>query len=591
MSDPQNRLARAVSHLGAGQLSEAEALFREVLREEPSNADALHFLGVVLGQRGGAAAAVEKIRQAIALRPDAPAFHNNLGMALKSAGDLAGAIQSYRRAVELAPGYIGARFNLGVALAARGDLGEAQEVYRQILAIDPKHRGARGDLAATLMREGRCHEGVQLFEDLVAEPPPDLELYRTFITAILYDPELDEDAKFAIHQRFEAACASPHYGRAGPFPNLPDPSRRIRIGWLSSDLHDHPLARNLAPVFGNLDRSRFAMFCYADVASPDTVTAWFRERADGWRDIKGLADRDVAERIRADAIDVLVVLGGRFDRNRPIVGAFRPAPVQVSLFDAATSGMTAIDYLISDKFMVPPRPRERFTERVLRLPNFYVHPQMDDAPAVATRPISPGGGITFASFNNPSKLNERVLKLWARILRAVPGSRLLLKYSNDFLAVRPHIEEILAAESIGRERLHVAGRDERRAGHLAAYARVDVALDPFPFNGSTATFEALWMGVPVVTLEGSSIMSRWTASLLRHAGYGELVAGSLDDYAAIASRLASDPTYLAQTSARLRERVRRSSLCDGPRTARYFDRALRAVWRKWCATQTTARPS
>lgn len=591
MSDLQNRLARAVSHLGAGQLGEAELLFRDVLREDPSNADALHFLGVVLGQRGETATAVEKIRQAIALRPGAPAFHNNLGRALKDAGDLAGAIDSYHRAVELAPDYIGARFNLAIALVARGDLREAEEVYRQVLAIDPKHRGARGDLAAILMRQGRCREGVKLFEDLVAEPPSDLELYRTLIAAILYDPELDEDAKFAAHRRFEAACASPHYGRGAPFPNLPDPSRRIRIGWVSSDFREHPIAWNLTPIFDGLDRGRFAMICYADVSSPDATTAWFRERSDGWRDIKGLADRDVAELVRTDVIDVLVVLGGRLDRNRPIVAAFRPAPVQVSLFDAATSGMAAFDYLVSDRYMVPPKPLERFTERVLRLPNFYVHQPIDDAPGVVSRPISATGEITFASFNNPAKLNERVLKLWARILRAVPGSRLLLKYANDFLPVWPHLEEALAAESIDPKRLRVAGRDERRADHLAAYAGVDIALDPFPFNGSTATFEALWMGVPVVTLDGSSIMSRWSASLLRHAGFGELVASSLDDYAAIACRLASDPAYLAQTSAGLREQVRQSSLCDGPRTARYFSRVLRAIWRKWCATQAAAQPS
>ena len=591
MSDLQDRLARAVSQIGAGQLGEAEALFRDVLREEPSNADALHFLGVILGRRGETAAAIDSIRRAVELRPNAPAFHNNLGKALESAGDLTGAVRSYRRAVELAPAYAGASFNLGTALMARGDVKGAEESLRHVLAIEPQHRGARRNLAATLMRQGRCHEGVGLLDGLAAEPPADVELYRTFITAILYDPELDEDAKFAVHRRFEAACASPHYGVAEPFRNSPDPGRRIRIGWLSSDFRDHPLAWNLMPIFGGLDRGRFAMTCYADLISPDETTAWFRERADGWHDIKGITDRSVAALVRDDVIDVLVILGGRFDRNRPLVAAFRPAPVQVSLFDAATSGMTTVDYLISDWDMVPAKPRERFTERVLHLPSFYVHPQIEDAPDVVPRPISPRGEVTFASFNNPSKLNDRVLQLWARILRAVPNSRLLLKYSNDVLPIRPRLEGLLAAESIGRERLHIAGRDERRTSHLAAYAEVDVALDPFPFNGSTATFEALWMGVPVVTLEGSSVMSRWAASLLRHAGYGDLVARSLDDYVALAARLASDPAYLARTSAALRERVRQSSLCDGPRAARYFGRAMRAVWRRWCAAQAAARPS
>jgi predicted O-linked N-acetylglucosamine transferase (SPINDLY family) len=592
MSDLPDRLARAVSQIGAGRLTEAEALFRDVLRDEPSNADALHFLGVVLGQRGETAAAIDNIRRAIALRPGAPAFHNNLGKALEGVGDLAGAVQSYRRAVELEPGYAGAWFNLGTALMARGEVKEAEESLRRVLAVEPRHRGARRNLAATLMRQGRCHEGVNLLDGLAAESPPDVELYRTFITAILYDPELDENAKFAVHRRFEAACAAPYYGGlAEPFRNDPDPRRRIRIGWLSSDFRDHPLAWNLMPIFGGLDRERFAITCYADLTAPDGTTAWFRERSDGWRDVKGIADRDVAALVRDDLVDVLVILGGRFDRNRPLVAAFRSAPVQVSLFDAATSGMTAIDYLISDWDMVPAKPRERFTERVIHLPNFYVHPQIEDAPDVVARPVSPRGDITFASFNNPSKLNDHVLRLWARILRAVPNSRLLLKYSNDVSPVRPHLEEFLAAEAIARERLHIAGRDERRASHLAAYAQVDVALDPFPFNGSTATFEALWMGVPVVTLEGSSVMSRWAASLLRHAGHGDLIACSPDDYVAIATRLASDPAYLARTSATLRERVRQSSLCDGPRAARYFGRAMRAVWRRWCATQTTARPS
>jgi predicted O-linked N-acetylglucosamine transferase (SPINDLY family) len=317
------------------------------------------------------------------------------------------------------------------------------------------------------------------------------------------------------------------------------------------------------------------------VSKPDAMTARYQAMADGWRSIVGLSDAQVAELIRQDGVDVLVLLAGRFDHNRPLIAAHRAAPVQVSFHDPATSGLSAMDYLIADRILVPRRPTEKFTERVIRLPSFYIHAPLEGAPEVGPLPAATRGHVTFASFNNPAKLNDRVLTTWRDLLVALPDARLRLKFKNWFenAGIRSRIERAFG-DVAGRVEFDTA--QTVRGAHLALYGDVDLALDPFPFTGSTTTFEALWMGVPVVTLLGETMVGRWSASMLRVLGLDELIARTPEEYVRKAVALAGEPAKLARLRAELRQRVAASPLCNGGLRARQMDRIYRALWRRWC---------
>jgi len=282
--------------------------------------------------------------------------------------------------------------------------------------------------------------------------------------------------------------------------------------------------------------------------------------------------------MRQDGLDILVVLAGRFDDNRPLLALHHAAPVQVSMHDPATSGLAEMDYLIADRNLVPRGAAEKFTERVVCLPTFFLHPSLADADPPGEPPCVRGGQITFGSFNNPAKINLEVVALWVRVLREVPESRLILKYMGAFAAagLRARYLELFRRHGITEERV-IISRDgpEGRLSHLARYAQVDIALDTHPFSGSTTTFEALWMGVPVVTLEGDRMVSRWSAAMLRKVGLSHLVADNESGYVAIARGLAADPAGLARLRAELRDRVARSPLCDERARVRQLERVYR----------------
>jgi predicted O-linked N-acetylglucosamine transferase (SPINDLY family) len=372
---------------------------------------------------------------------------------------------------------------------------------------------------------------------------------------------------------------------AGGLTNERDAERRLRIGYVSSDLYEHPVGRNLEPVLVGRDRGRFEVVAYAEGGRADARRERLQGQVEEWREIAGLSDGAVAEQVRQDGIDILVILAGRFDRNRPLVASYRAAPVQVSFHDPGTSGVGEMDYLIADPDLVPRRGEEKFEERVVRLGRFYVHEPLAEAPEVSAPPSGETGRITFGSFNNPAKVSGEVLGLWGEVLNAVPGSVLRVKFKNWFANAGLR-ERFVRGLGVGAERIEFVAEEEGLAGHLGGYGEIDIALDPYPFTGSTTTFEALWMGVPVVTLMGRSMAGRWSGSMLRAVKLEELIAGSPAEYVAIARRLAEDPRRLAELRAGLRGRVAASSLCDGRRRARQLDRLYRALWRRYCASSS-----
>ena len=614
----QQALDLAVQHHTAGDLSKAEGIYQQILETDPDYPDALHLLGVVSHQKGEDDRAVDLITKALAIQPDFAEAHSNLGLTLKELGRLDEAVISYHKAIDIKPDYAEAHFNLGNAFEGLGRLNEAVASYHQALDINPDYAKALNNLgnvryelgdfdeAMTSYRKaisirpdfsevysnlglvfqglGKLDKAVANFREALSFKPNHTQAGRNLLFAILYVPGLSPDELFTEHLRFSENHASGIPQPAEDFINNPNPDRRLRVGYLSSDFRDHPVGCNILPLLTSHDRVKFKVYCYANVRRPDAITEKFRTCVDHWYSIVGKSDTEVARMVRDDKIDVLVCLAGRFDNNRPLVCAHRAAPVQVSYHDGATSGLQEMDYWLTDNFLHPPDTKEMFTEELHRLPVFYQYPPVEEAPPISALPAEKVGVITFGSFNNPAKVNDEVIGLWAEVLKSVPGSQLLLKYKNWYAqaSLRGSVVERFAACEIGQDRIIFAVNLDTIKEHLGRYGEVDIALDPFPFNGTATTFEALWMGVPVVSLAGKTFMSRATGSILNSGGLGELVVDTPEAYVTCARDLAGDLARLGTYRTILRERIATSPLCDSPTYASTVETAYRDMWRKWC---------
>lgn len=563
----------------------AERHLRVAAMLDPARADLYATMADLDGRRGRLAAAEAVARRALRIDADNARARNNLGVALLSRERFDEAAEHLHKACVLAPLRGEMLTNLGAALKGLGLLDRALAVLRASVALDPPLPQTYNNLG-NVEREYCLVEGaVNSYRRATVLKPDYAMAYRNLLPTVLYSPRWGREARFGLHRLFEERLARPLYGTRAPPANVRDPERRLRVGYLSSDFRSHVVARNVLPLFENRDRARFEVVCYADVAVPDTITARFRASADGWRDILGVDDRGAAEMIRADGIDILVCLAGHFDRNRPLVCAYRPAPVQVSFHDPVTSGLSVMDYLIADPVLVPRSGTEIFTERVVRLPSYYLAVPLSGAPDPTPPPCLTTGQVTFGCFNVPSKLAFPVLELWAEVMHQVPGSRLALKYRNLYgvPGLRRRMVDAFAGLGIAADRLDFRASVDSSPDHMDGYRSIDIALDPFPFCGSTTTYEALWMGVPVVTLPAAFMVGRWSASMLKAVGLEEMIATDPADYVAICRALAAEPQRLAELRSGLRGRVAASSLCDGARKARQLERLYRAMWRRWCA--------
>ncbi len=573
----------------AGETDEAIRQYREVLVRWPDNLPALLGLGAAYLTRGEFTQSIEVHRRASQLAPGSAEVAACFGRALKYGGDRPGAIVQYRKALALDADQLDALNFLAVALFEQGDLAEAETVIARACARKPDSAAAHFNGTLIAQAAGNLTAARTSLQRALDLDPHNPLYRRVSLATMLYDPDMAETARAEEHRDF-GARVSASAAVLPPPRNLPEPERRLRVGWLSSDFRDHPVARNIEPLFACHDRRAFEMRLYGEVALPDETTRRLQGLAGHWCSIVGQSDRQVAERIRADGVDILMILAGRFDKNRPDVAAWRPAPVQISLHDGGTSGLATIDYLIADRRLCPRGGKEWFAERVVALPSLFLFPLIAAGPSPGAPPMNTGGSVTFGSLNHPTKMNDRVLALWARLLREVHGSRIVLKYRGYFSEepVRARVRQAAIDAGIAPERFVLSGEREDIDTHLARYREIDIALDPFPFSGYTTTFEALWMGVPVVTLPGTNMASRWSAAMLGALGHEAWIADSPDGYIRIATDLASDAARLREIRAGLRERLMHSSLCDAPQRTRQLERLMRTMWRRWCVTHAAA---
>jgi predicted O-linked N-acetylglucosamine transferase (SPINDLY family) len=572
-----------LSHLGdiAGALSH----LRKAVELNPQYAIGWYNLGNVLRSDGQFEQAIEAYRRSLQIDPNSAWTHNNLGHVLMDMKRFAESIEPIREAIRLSPQ---ADFytNLGTALWGLGRTDESLEACREAIRLKPNGPEFHSNLAVSLKEQGYTTEATEAFRRAV-ELAPQAPVYRSnYLYMLHFDPGIDPATLLKEHRQWEQFHGQPLRRQIKPHDNDRDPERRLRIGYVSPDFREHPVGRFIVPLLKHHDRAACEIYCYSSNLTADAVTAQCRAHADHWRLIHDKTDDGAAAMIRADQIDILVDLSAHGANNRLPVFARKPAPVQVTyLAYPSTTGMETIDYRITDPYLDPPGAYEAFyTEKTVRLPETYwCYAAGAETPQVNALPALSSGHVTFGCLNTFRKVSIATQRIWAALLKRMEGARLLLHAKEG--AHRQRFADLLAGEGIDPARVEFISQLPLKA-YFETYHRIDVGLDPFPYTGGTTTCDALYMGVPVVSLVGDRAVYRGGLSLLSNVGLPELVATTTEQYLTIAERLASDLEALANLRATLRPRMQRSPLMDAAGLARHIEQAYRQMWRTWCAGES-----
>lgn len=615
-----NRINQALTHHKAGRLDQAEALYRQARPLAPRYFEVWHLSGLLAYQQQRMTDAADFLGRALKLKPDAivcqyqlamalvnlrqsaaaerhlrhvvngkPDYHEAweaLAFALKTQDKLDEAVQCHERAVALKPKAAESWYNFGLTLSLLGRSRQALACHDKALEADPAYANGYFGRAQALHQSDRIAEAVAEYERFLQRMPDHHEARSYRLFALHNLDGISRDALFAEHVEFGRRVGAPI---RRTWKNSRDPERRLRVAILSPDFREHSCAYFIEPLLRHLDRERFELFLYHDHFRQDAMTDRFSQLATVWRNFVGQSHGAVEKVILEDAPDLMIDLAGHTGMtNRMPLFARRLAPVQINYLGYPnTSGVAAMDYRFTDATADPAGEADSYaTERLVRFaPTAWCFQPAASAPSVAPRPSVSSGAVTFGCFNAPAKITDAMLRVWARILAAAPNARLLLKGQGFH---DPELKALFLARAQGAgipaTELELVGRTPDTAAHLAIYHRVDVALDTFPYHGTTTTCEAMWMGVPVVSLAGDRHVSRVGASLLTAVGHPEWIARDADEYVRRAVDVAANPEALAQASMDLRVAMQKSPLLDQVGQALRFGDALRNCWRCWCET-------
>ncbi|MBI4184612.1 MAG: tetratricopeptide repeat protein [Proteobacteria bacterium] len=578
-----NNLGRALELDGLPEA--ATAAYRQALACDPDYGQALRNLGSLLAGTGALDEGIACLDRLVAKQPRDVEALSALGAALRSRGDLARAEAELRRAVAIDHHHAAAQNNLGAVLKLRADYSGAEAAFRAALDARPDFAEARSNLAAVMLEIGEVGPALEAYRAAIDESPDDSRVLSNYLFALHYDDSTPEPEVARAHARWAERFA-PKGSSAAPPPDPRQPDRRLRVGYVSPDFRTHSVAFFIEPVLARHDRAEVEVFGYSAVAAPDETTRRLAGLCDAWREVNGVSPDRLAAQVREDRIDLLVDLAGHTAGHALEAFLRKPAPVQMSWIGYPdTTGLATIDYRITDARADPPGEADRLhTETLIRLaPGFLCYRPPAESPEPGRGERS---GLAFGSFNNLAKVGAPAIAAWARLLEAVPEARLVLKAAPlGDPGICHRIESRFAARGVDPGRLELIGPTKTTREHLALYGRVDIALDTFPYNGTTTTLEALWMGVPVVSLVGTRHAGRVGLSLLAQAGLEGLVAGTVDDYVALAARLAGDEARRAHLHRGLRARLESSPLRDEIGFTRRLEAAYRAAWRAWCASE------
>jgi protein O-GlcNAc transferase len=622
MTPVRQLLEMALRRYRAGEWRQAEQLCGQVLETDREQVDALNILAAIAGQTGRHDEAIRYLRTVLQLQPESADAHNNLANVLRIINaqaeprQLDEAIAHYREAARLRPDLFEACNNLGNALSTQGQLSDAEVHLRRALTLQPNNAHVHCNLGIVLWKQRRLDEAAACYERALELQPgnadahvnlgnvlndcgriddalaslraalrlkPDAaDIHSNLLCLLRNHPHYDSQAIYEECTRWYRQHAEPLKRFIELHPNRPDSDRRLRVGYVSPDFREHACSSFTVPLLANHNRRIFEVYCYSDVARPDDVTERLRGHADVWKTTAGLLDQQLADMIRGDQIDILVDLAMHTAKNRLLVFARKPAPVQVSwLAYPGTTGLPTIDYRLTDPYLDPPGLFDAFyCEESVRLPEtFWCYDPLFDQPAVNALPAATSGAITFGCLNNFHKVNDACLRLWSRVLTRVPRSRLLLVAP---LEPRERVLSILEDGGIARERVEFAADRRPRLEYFQLYHRIDVALDTLPCNGGTTTLDAFWMGVPTVSLVGQTVVGRAGFSLLCNLGLKELCAETPEQFVEIAAGLAGNTPRLQDLRHSLHQRMQASPLMDGERFARNVEDVFRRIWQTWC---------
>lgn len=559
---------------------------RRALELDGNLAPAWVNLGKALAEFGDYGAAKPALERALQLAPNDAELWFYLGAAGRAAGDRNAALAAFTRATELRPDFATAHNNRGLVLFEMERLDEAVDAYEAALAIEPEFADALVNLGSARREHGRIEDAIELYERALRNSPDSISAATNIALTMHALPGITPDQILARHREWDAACARAL--QITPRVHGRDPSaaeRRLKVGLVSADFGFHPVGYFTIGFAEHHDRDAIEVICYSGRAAPDAMTERFHAAADGWVETRALSDSALAERIASDGIDVLFDLSGHTTDNRLGTFACKPAPVQISWSGyPGTTGLAAMDYLVCDARHVGEGETAHHAERLIRMPAAFVcYSPPPTAPDVGPLPALANGFVTFGCFSNPSKINPALLDRWGRIMQALPGSRLVMIYRHlDHRANRERILGALGAYGVDPSRIDIHGK--RPPEHfLEGYNGIDIALDTHPYSGGATTCEALWMGVPVLTLPGATFASRHALSLLTAAGMDEFVATDEDDYLARTVALAGDPEKLAEMRAGMRGKMAASALCDAAGFTASLEAEIRKAWRAWCA--------
>ena len=565
---------------------EAELIFEEYIKIDPTNASTHFELGFSCERQGNRTKA--QMCYGVALNIDPKHSLARIGLAglYQTVGRLKESIEQYDISLQGDENLTKAINSKGIALRKSGRFEEAVECLMKSYELNPEDTETLNAIASAYQSIGDINKATQYYTEALKVNPLSDASHKCVLFVILNNDKLSTKELFDIHREVRGPFDKPEFFNKDFLKRDKSLKRKIKLGYISSDFRTHVVAMNVLPLLANHNHDQFEIFLYGQVEFPDEITQLCKGYADHWCSTMQKTDREVADIIEKDEIDILVVLAGRFDENRPIVTTYRPAPIQVSFHDCATSGLKSMDYYFTDSVLHPSNTAELFTEELYRLPYYYQYPVQEGIPEIKDTPALNNDYITFGSFNKPEKIGDSVIDLWANVLLAVPNSKLLLKYFNhyDEESMKQRWISRFEKYNIVASRIIFMGNIDDRQSHLALYDLIDIALDPFPFNGATTTFESLSMGVPVVSLLGKHFVDRVAGSIVTHAGYPELAVKTKSEYIECARKLASNYKGLNNMRRTMRNKVFDSKLCDGIPYAENIEKAYRDMWSTWVQT-------
>jgi predicted O-linked N-acetylglucosamine transferase (SPINDLY family) len=563
-----------------GEFAQAAALLARALELDPVFPEAAYNLANALHALGRRSEAVNCYLQAIEQAPSHADAYNNLGIVCQESGLREEAAEAFGAAIRLRPGFVAALNNAATLLRTLGRLADAESRLREALAADPRHSVTHNNLGNALKDQGCLEDGIDCYRRALLCDPYNVVAHSNLAYALSFQsahpqPLLDECRRWSL--RHEAPYRDTHQVHS----NDATPSRRLRIGYVSPDFREHCQTLFTLPLLSHHDHEQFEIFCYASVVRPDDLTQRVAAHADVWRDVRDLTDERLAQMIRDDRIDILIDLTMHMADGRPLLFARKPAPVQIAwLAYPGTTGIDAIDYRLTDPWLDPAGSDAWYSEGSVRLPDsFWCYDPLTDTPAVNALPALSNGYPTFGCLNNPCKLSDATFRMWGSVMREVKDARLLLMAPDGPARVR--LLERLGQQGIGAARVSFAPF-RPRAEYLRTYHQIDVGLDTFPYNGHTTSLDSYWMGVPVVTRVGDTVVGRAGLSQSANLGLRELVADSDARFVETAVQLVRDLPRLSEMRGSLRARLTASPLMDGARFALHVEAAYRSVWLQWC---------